>query len=158
MGIVLSIQTHGSLLNWQPHIHALVTDGGFRPDGTFVRLPAHSTEVLTEAFRRAVLKLFVERELFEPEVAEGMLEWFHSGFSVHDGVWLDEDDAAAHERLARYCARCPVSLERLEYDRRERDGEPTRPTRPTARPPGGTPSRQWSSSRGWSRTSRTRAR
>lgn len=117
VGIVLSIQTHGSLLNWQPHVHALVTDGGFRPDGTFVRLPAHSTEVLTEAFRRGVLKLFVERELFEREVAEGMLEWMHSGFSVHDGVWLDEDDAVAHERLARYCARCPVSLERLEYDR-----------------------------------------
>jgi hypothetical protein len=117
VGIALSIQTHGSLLNWQPHVHALVTDGGFRPDGTFVRLPAHSTEVLTEAFRRGVLKLFVERELFEPEVAEGMLEWMHSGFSVHDGVWLDEDDAAAHERLARYCARCPVSLERLDYDR-----------------------------------------
>jgi len=116
VGIVLSIQTHGSLLNWQPHIHALVTDGGFRPDGTFVQLPGHSTEVLTEAFRRGVLKLFVERELFEPEVAEGMLEWMHSGFSVHDGVWLDEDDAAAHERLARYCARCPVSLERLKYD------------------------------------------
>ncbi len=63
-----------------------------------------------------MLKLFVERELFEPEVAEGMLDWLHSGFSVHDGVWLDQDDAAAHERLARYCARCPVALDRLEYD------------------------------------------
>jgi hypothetical protein len=72
--------------------------------------------VLTEAFRRGILKLFVERELFEPEVADGMLDWLHSGFSVHDGVWLDQDDGAAHERLARYCARCPVSLERLEYD------------------------------------------
>ncbi len=41
----------------------------------------------------------------------------HSGFSVHDGVWLDEEDQPGHERLARYCARCPVSLERLEYDR-----------------------------------------
>jgi hypothetical protein len=56
VGIVLSIQTHGSLLNWQPHIHALVTDGGFRSDGTFIRMPAHSTEVLTEAFRRGVLE------------------------------------------------------------------------------------------------------
>ena len=116
VGIALCIQTHGSLLNWQPHIHALVTDGGFRPDGTFVRLPAHSAEVLTEAFRRHVLRLFVERELFEPEVADNMLDWLHSGFSVHDGVWLDQDDAAAHERLARYCARCPVALERLAYD------------------------------------------
>ncbi len=36
---------------------------------------------------------------------------------MHDGVWLDEEDQPGHERLARYCARCPVSLERLEYDR-----------------------------------------
>ena len=50
------------------------------------------SEVLTEAFRRHVLKLFVERELFEPEVADNMLDWLHSGFSVHDGVWLDQDD------------------------------------------------------------------
>jgi hypothetical protein len=71
VGIVLCIQTHGSLLNWQPHIHALVTDGGFRTDGTFVRLPAHSTCVLTEPFRRGVLKLFGDRELFEPEEADG---------------------------------------------------------------------------------------
>jgi len=66
IGIVLCIQTHGSLLNWQPHSHALVTDGGFRPDGSFVHLPLHRTEVLTEAFRRAVLSLFVQRELFDP--------------------------------------------------------------------------------------------
>jgi hypothetical protein len=29
-------------------------------------------------FMIAMMKLFVERELFEPEVAEGMLEWMHS--------------------------------------------------------------------------------
>jgi len=116
VGIAASIQTHGSLLNWQPHVHALVTDGGFRPDGVFVPLPAHATDVLAEAFRRAVLALFVERELFEPEVAAGMLGWLHSGFSVDDTVWLDQDDRPAHERLARYCARNPVSLDRLEYD------------------------------------------
>jgi len=157
VGIVLSIQTHGSLLNWQPHIHALVTDGGFRPDGAFVRLRAHSAEVLTEAFRRGVLKLFVERELFEPEVAEGMLDWLHSGFSVHDGVWLDEDDAAAHERLARYCARCPVSLERLDYDRESGTVTYTsdKSDGPTA---GGTASRRWSSSPVWWRTSQTRGK
>ncbi|MBK7780691.1 MAG: transposase zinc-binding domain-containing protein [Ardenticatenia bacterium] len=57
VGMALCIQTHGSILNWQPHIHALVTDGGFRPDGSFVRLPAHATDALTEAFRRHVLRL-----------------------------------------------------------------------------------------------------
>jgi len=115
VGIVLSIQTHGSLVNWQPHVHAVVTDGGFRPDGSFVPMPVHAPEVLTEAFRRGVLKLFVDRELFEPEVAESMLGWMHSGFSVDDSVWLDQDDTPSHLRLARYCARNPVSVERLEY-------------------------------------------
>ena len=28
-----------------------------------------------------------------------MLHWLHSGFSVRDSIWLDQDDAAAHERL-----------------------------------------------------------
>ena len=116
VGIALSIQTHGSLVNWHPHVHALVTNGGFRPDGTFVQLPFHTLDVLTEAFRRAVLKLFVDLELFEPDVAESMLAWMHSGFSVNDSVWLDQDDAPAHRRLARYCARNPVSLDRMAYD------------------------------------------
>ena len=50
--------------NWHPHLHLLVTDGGFRPNGTFVSWPAHDTTRLTEAFRRAVLRLFVRLELF----------------------------------------------------------------------------------------------
>jgi hypothetical protein len=116
VGIVGCIQTHGSLANWHPHIHMIVTDGGFRADGTFVPWPAHDTAALTEAFRRAVLRLFVRRGLFEPEEAEAMLAWPHSGFHVHDAVLVPEGDVAFAQRLARYCARNPVALERLEYD------------------------------------------
>ncbi len=46
-----------------------VTDGGFRADGTFVPLPLHDVTTLTEAFRRAVLRLFVRRELMDVETA-----------------------------------------------------------------------------------------
>ena len=92
VGIVSSIQTHGSLANWHPHLHLLVTDGGFRPDGTFVHLPLHDVATLTEAFRRAVLKMFVKRELLDIETAQGMLAWPHSGFHVHDGVWASAED------------------------------------------------------------------
>ena len=53
VGIVACLQTHGSRANWHPHLHLLVTDGGFRPDGTFVSWPAHDPARLTEAFRRA---------------------------------------------------------------------------------------------------------
>jgi len=46
-----------------------------------------------------------------------MLTWPHSGFHVHTAVWVSEDDRAFATRLARYCARNPVALERLTYDR-----------------------------------------
>jgi len=36
---------------------------------------------------------------------------------VHTAVWVPENDRAFAPRLARYCARNPVALERLTYDR-----------------------------------------
>ena len=36
---------------------------------------------------------------------------------MHTAVSLPEDDRAFATRLARYCARNPVALERLTYDR-----------------------------------------
>ncbi len=48
VGIVACLQTHGSLANWHLHLHLLVTDGGFRPDGTFIPWPAHDTAALTD--------------------------------------------------------------------------------------------------------------
>ena len=117
VGIVACLQTHGSRANWHPHRHLLVTDGGFRPDGTFVAWPVHDTARLTEAFRRAVLRLFVRLDLFDHDQASGMLTWPHSGFHVHTAVWVPEEDRAFSTRLARYCARNPVALERLTYDR-----------------------------------------
>ncbi len=117
VGIVACLQTHGSRANGHPHRHLLVTDGGFRPDGTFVSWPVHDTARLTEAFRRAVLRLFVRLELFDEDQAAGMRTWPHSGFPVHTAVWVSEDDRAFATRLARSCARNPVALERLTYDR-----------------------------------------
>jgi len=52
----------------------------------------------------------------EPEVADSMLTWMHSGFSVDDSVWLPDGDTHGHDRLARYCARNPLALERMRYD------------------------------------------
>ncbi len=119
VGIVACLQTHGSLANWHPHLHLIVANGGFRPDGAFVRWPgwpSHDTAALTEAFRRAVLRLFVRRGLLDSNQAHGMLQWPHSGFQVHTGVGVPEQDRAFALRLARYCARNPVALGRLTDD------------------------------------------
>ena len=136
------------MANWHPHLHLLVTDGGFRPDGTFVPLPLHDVATLTEAFRRAVLRWFVRRGLLEAETAAGMLAWPHSGFHVHDGVWVPAEDRAFATRLARSCARHPVALNRLAYQaetgtvtyQSDKASGPTAGRRPWTR---------WSSWRGW---------
>lgn len=43
-GVVASIPTRGSLANGHPHRHLLVTDGGFRRDGTANRTAASGAE------------------------------------------------------------------------------------------------------------------
>ncbi len=64
-----------------------------------------------------MLRRFVRLDLFAEDQAAGRLTWPHSGFHVHTVAWVSEEDRAFATRLARYCARNPVALERLTYDR-----------------------------------------
>ncbi len=108
------VQTAGELLGWHPHVHLLVTDGGFLADGSFRHLLWVDGEALERLWRAEVLRLLVERGKIGQEVVESLLSWRHSGFSVHAGVRVEEKAAAA--RLGRYMARCPIVLDRLEWD------------------------------------------
>jgi hypothetical protein len=63
-----------------------------------------------------VLREFVKRELMSEEAAENMLTWPHSGFHVHLGPLIHDDEAELLATTARYCARAPLSLYRLSYD------------------------------------------
>jgi hypothetical protein len=66
--------------------------------------------------RRCILRAFVGRGLLESVDAKEMLAYPHSGFSVDAGVCIEAHDRAALERLLRYCARQPLSMERLRKD------------------------------------------
>ena len=59
-----AIQTFGDLIHWHPHLHALVSEGVFLQDGTFMPLP----KLATEPF----LKLWVQ-EVFKLLLAEGKI-------------------------------------------------------------------------------------
>lgn len=115
-GVVSLAQSFGSAAHWHPHLHLVVTDGGFRRDGSFVAMPLHEPPVLAEAWRRAVLALFVRQGWLEQDAAAAMLAWPHSGFGAHMGPAIVADDRAAVLRVARYGARAPVAESRLRYD------------------------------------------
>ncbi len=108
VGIVACLQARGPRANWHPHFHLLVTDGGFRPDGTFGAWPVHDTARLTEAFRRAVLRLFVRVDLFDEEQAASRLTWPHAGFHVRTaGQTAGTETADPLEFMARVLVHIP---------------------------------------------------
>ena len=54
--------------------------------------------------------------MLDTGLAERMLQWRHSGFSVHNRIRSNADDAKGRQRLARYMIRCPFALEKMRYD------------------------------------------
>jgi hypothetical protein len=113
-GLVVCVQTFGSVAHWHPHLHVLMSDGGFRRDGTLVALPAPDPAVLEALWQRAVLGEFVRRGWLEEEAAAGMMSWPHSGFGAYLGPRIEEREGLL--RVARYAARAPVAESRLRYD------------------------------------------
>ncbi len=112
-GMIAGIQTFGELLHFHPHIHALVTDGGFTPDGAFVRLPQVDRERLLAVWQTNVFKLLLAAGKIDQETVNNMRSWTYSGFSVDNSVYLAPGDTFGLERLAQYILRCPFSLARI---------------------------------------------
>jgi hypothetical protein len=114
--MVAVVQSAGDLANWHPHVHALVSRGGWTRDWEWVPVAyvdEHAAELL---YRHKVMRLLQDVGLLTRERTELLLSWRHTGFSVHTGVRVEPEDGASVERLARYIMRPPVSLERLEWD------------------------------------------
>ena len=115
-GFILFVQSFGDLVNFNPHVHALVADGVFDASGRFVTLPPVPEALLAERLRREVLRLLVRREAILPPLAAQMLAWRHSGFTVHNQVRVAAGDAEGRKSLAGYMLRAPFSLEKTTYD------------------------------------------
>ncbi|MGH9369678.1 MAG: IS91 family transposase [Thermoanaerobaculia bacterium] len=114
-GMVAVIQTFGDKLNLHPHVHALVTRGGWTSSGQWIPVPYVGTAAAEKLFRHKVIGLLQRAGLLDEDRTRLLLSWPHSGFSVHNQVTVPEGDEHALEALARYCARNPVSLERLRF-------------------------------------------
>jgi hypothetical protein len=75
----------GGFLNFNPHCHALCTDGIFYGSGSFKVAPALDTEPLEKIFQHKVLGMLLRKGKIAKEVAKLILSWRHSGFNVYCG-------------------------------------------------------------------------
>ena len=116
-GIIVAVQTFGDRINFHPHLHLLVTEGGMDRVGAFHRLPHLDDSRLAEIFAREVLRLLVGKGLLSPEWAERILSWRHTGFNVHSRVRARTRTEA--ERIGKYMVRPILALDRLSFLERE---------------------------------------
>ena len=121
-GAVAAVQTFGSLLDFHPHIHMLVTDGGFAPEdpaGRFVRTEPAPPEVLEDLFRHRVFRFLLDEDAISEELVENLLTWPHSGFGVHVGRPIAGEDGRALAAVSEYLVRGPIALSRLKVEETE---------------------------------------
>jgi ribosomal protein S27E len=116
-GIIAAVQTFGDRINFHPHLHLLVTEGGVDRTGTFHRIPRLDDARLADVFAREVLRLLINRGLLSPEWGERILSWRHTGFNVHSRVRARTRIEA--ERIGRYMVRPVLALDRLSFLERE---------------------------------------
>jgi len=110
---VIAYASAGEFGRFNPHLHAIVLEGGFDGTGRFVHIPRLDLVRLSQYFRACMVGLFVEHQLINERLAHNMLQWDHSGFSVDASVRIPAGSSGAREALSQYIARPPVSLNKL---------------------------------------------
>jgi hypothetical protein len=95
----------GIFINFHPHLHYLVTEGGVDERGAFHKVSSFDDGHISEVFSREVLRFLIGRELLSPEWAERLLSWRHTGFSVHSRVRAKTKAEA--ERVGKYMRQRP---------------------------------------------------
>lgn len=119
-GIVSLIQTHGDSLDWNSHLHLIVTDGvvdytdfsnpGFRPCRFW------DMRAMVELFRFELIETMFKAGVLTPAVANNLLSWQNSGFHVHaSSPFMPDEGDLLKTRLA-YAFRPAVTLNRLGFD------------------------------------------
>jgi hypothetical protein len=114
-GASIAVHTYGDFLNFNPHLHAIVSDGCFLSDDTFQMAPGFIAEDLEKGFRYEVLKMLKKEGKINDAIIENMLSWHHSGFHVYIGGRILPDDETGLEKLAKYIIRACFSQERMVY-------------------------------------------
>jgi len=116
-GIVAVIQTFGDRINFHPHLHLLVTEGGKAPENHFHKISCFHDDLIQALFTREVFSLLLREKLIALPLVQKILSWHHTGFNVHSQVRAQTKSET--ERVGKYMIRPLLSLKRLFFDETE---------------------------------------
>jgi len=76
-------------------------------------MPKVDSKPLEDIFRARVFTMLKEEEKITEELIDKLMNWNHSGFSVHKGEQIARNDEEGREKLAQYIIRNTFSMEKL---------------------------------------------
>ena len=118
-GEIYCIQSHGSLFNFHPHIHALLL-GGILKANLFYQPYSISTDVIAEMFRARLLAVLLKQDVITQDLIDLLMSWNHnSGFKVHRDQKIKGANGNRIVKIARYMSRAAISVERVEFNSEE---------------------------------------
>jgi hypothetical protein len=110
---LIAYASAGEFVPFNPHLHAILLEGGFDDTGRFLHIPQLDLARLSQYFRASMVAFFFKRQLINERLAHNMLQWDHSGFSVDGSVRIPAGSSRSREALSQYMARAPVPLNKL---------------------------------------------
>ena len=84
---VIAYASAGEFVRFNPHLHAIVLEGGFDRTGRFLHIPRLDLTKISQYFRASMVAFFLKRQLINERLARNMLQWDYSGFSVDYANW-----------------------------------------------------------------------
>jgi len=120
-GAIMALHTAGSLLEYNSHLHCIVTDGVFLPNGGFLELGVVDNDKLQLIFEHKLLSLLKANNIISETVIAQIRSWKHSGFSVWLGPQIQPTDQDARLFISEYVAKAQVKMNRIEIIEKDSD-------------------------------------
>ncbi len=116
-GFILVLHTFGRPLEWNPHIHCLLSEGGVADDGTWRHVTHFNYAYLRNSFRTVLLNLMEKRLGPSFKQTKGKMYRLHDkGFYVYAKPTL-ADVKTLSEYIGRYLGRPVIATKRIDkYD------------------------------------------
>jgi hypothetical protein len=114
-GVVIAVQTFGDLLNFNPHLHLIASDGCFKNDQDFIKSISPKGKDLEKAFQMEVLNMLEKEGKITQFIIDNMLNWENTGFNVYCSAPIYHEDNQNIEKLSQYIIHAPISQERMFY-------------------------------------------
>jgi len=128
-GIILTLHTFGRALNWNPHIHCLLTEGGMDEESNYKRISYINYETLRKSFMRSLSVRMREFYADSPKELKEIRELFNKIYKEKkDGFYVNAPEMknkkgkdAVVRYIIRYTGR-PVMAESriIKYDKKKK--------------------------------------